>query len=423
MSTRSRRGRTLEDYRQEIYLCSRCGYCRDMVRARDATDLVCPIREKTGGFDSFTARGRNIIARGILEGKLDPKKISPEFVDTLFACTLCGSCQDHCLSLDPKTWDAFPNNEFTDHKVDVLGITESLRSIVIEKGDPPAIIRQVLKNIQLHGNPEGRPRNKRGGFLKELDFHVKTAGEGKCETLLYVGSTASYNERNQKTVKAITKILHVSNVDFCVLSNEEEDSGGDVLRLGEEGLFEELARRNLALFKKYGIRNLICVSPHDYDAFVNDYPVYMEEWPKLAINVPHYTEFIAELIRNRKIKIRQKLDKTVIFHDPCYLGRINGVYEAPREVVKATGARIVEMKSSRRNSYCCGGGGGGVWYEALHKPRLQTERATQACETHADILAVACPICAQMLEEGMTDIEKCDMKVQDVAEILLEAMT
>jgi Fe-S oxidoreductase len=423
MGSRSRRGRRLEDYRRDAYLCSRCSYCRSMVRARDATDLVCPIRENTGGFDSFTARGRNIIARGILEGKLDPKKISPEFVDQLFACTLCGSCQDHCLSLDPKTWDVFPDNKFADHKVDVLGITESLRSLIIEKGNPPPAIRGVLQNIQLHGNPEGKPKNKREEFLKELDFHVKKASEGKCETLLYVGSVASYNQRNQKTVKAIAKILYASNVDFCVLGNEEEDSGGDALRLGEEGLFEELAQRNLVLFKKYGTRNLICVSPHDYDAFVNDYPAYLEEWPKLDIRVQHYSEFLAELVHSGKLKIEKKLGKTVVFQDSCYLGRINDIYDPPRELIQATGARMVEMRSSRRNSYCCGGGGGGVWYEALDKPRLQTERARQACMTGADILAVTCPICAQMLEDGFSSVEKCDMKVLDVAEILLEAMS
>jgi Fe-S oxidoreductase len=423
MKSRTRRGRNLENFRREIYLCSRCGYCRGMVRARDTTDLVCPILENTGGFDSFTARGRNIIARGILEGKLDPKSVSPEFVDILFACTLCGSCQEHCLSLDPNTWDVFPDNKFTDHKVDVLGIAESLRGIIIEKGNPPPAIRQVLQNIQLHGNAEGRPRNKREEFLKELDFRVKKAGEGKCDTLLYAGSVASYNQRDQKIVQAIARVLHVSNVDFCVLGNEEEDSGSDALRLGEEGLFEELAQRNLALFKKYGVKNIVCVSPHDYDSFVNDYPAYLEdEWSKLKVKLQHYTEFLAELVRSGKLKIRKRLGKTVVFQDPCYLGRINGVFDAPREVIKATGAEMVEMRCSRRNSYCCGGGGGGVWYEALHKPRLQTQRAKQACETGADILAVACPICAQMLEEGLTSLEKCEMKVLDVAEILLEAM-
>jgi Fe-S oxidoreductase len=421
MTSRTRRGRRLEDFKREIYLCSRCNYCRGMVRARDATDLVCPIRENTGGFDAFTARGRNMIARGILEGKLDPKEATSEFVDTLFACTLCGSCQEHCLSLDPDTWDLFPNNKFTDHKIDALGIAESLRGIIIEKGNPPPAIRQVLHNIQLHGNPEGKPRSKREEFLKQLDFQVNKAREGKCSSLLYLGSSASYNQRDQKIVEAIAKLLHIAGVDFCVLGNEEEDSGSDPLRLGEEGLFEELATRNLALFKQYGFKNIICVSPHDYDAFMNDYPAYFErEWGKLNIKVQHYTEFLADLIKHGKLKIRNTFG-TVVYHDPCYLGRINGICDPPREIIKATGAKLTEMRSSRRNSYCCGGGGGGVWYEASHKPRLQNQRARQACDTGAEILAVACPICAQMLEDGLTDSGNCKMQVLDVAEILLNA--
>lgn len=422
VTTRSRRGRSLENYKHEIYLCSRCGYCRDMVRARDATDVVCPIRENTGGFDSFTARGRNIIARGILEGKLDAGKVSPEFVDMLFACTLCGSCQEHCLSISPDTWELFPNNKFTDHKVDVLGIAESLRSLIVEKGNPPEAIKQVLKNIQLHGNPEGQPRNKREEFLKELDFPVKRAKQEKCDTLLYIGSTASYNQRNQKSARALVQVLHASNMDFCVLGNEEEDSGADALRLGEEGLFEELAQRNLRLFKKYGFKSIVCVSPHDYDAFVNDYPVYLEEWSKPEFKILHYTELLARLIRNGNLKMHKKLKKTVVYQDPCYLGRINNIYDEPREIIRVTGAKLVEMRSSRHNSYCCGGGGGGVWYEPVHKPRLQIQRARQACDTKADIIVAACPLCEQMLEEGLTGLEKSDIKVMNVAEILLEAV-
>jgi Fe-S oxidoreductase len=391
-----------------------------MVRARDSTDLVCPIRENTGGFDSFTARGRNIIARGILEGKLDPKKVSPEFVDALFSCTLCGSCQDHCLSLDPETWNSFPDNKFEDHKVDILGIAESLRSMIVEEGNPPTVIRQVLQNLQSYGNPEGRPRNKRDQFTEELDFHVDRAAEGKCPTLLYVGSAASYNERNQITLRAVARILHASKTDFCILGNEEEDSGGDALRLGEEGLFEELAQQNLALFKKYGARRVICMSPHDYDAFINDYPAYLEEWNRLNLTVQHYTEFLAELVHSGKLKTDRKLQTKVTFHDPCYLGRINGIYGAPRELIQATGAKLFEMRLSRHNSYCCGGGGGGVWYEALDKPRLSSQRARQACDTDADVLAVACPACAQMLEEGLATVEKRDLRVLDVAEMLLE---
>lgn len=418
-----KKGRNIEDYKEDLYLCARCGYCRDMVRARDQTDLVCPLRESTGGFDSFTARGRNIIARGILEGRIDTSAFTQEFVDALYTCTLCGSCQEHCLALHPETWNKFQNNKFTDHQIDILGITESLRSLVIEKGVPPPIIRQILRNISLYGNPEGKPRTKRDAFTRQLDFNVKRASEENCQTLFYIGSIASYNERNQKIAQAIARIFHAADIDFCIFGLEEEDSGADAIRLGEVGLFRELAQHNFELFQKYKIKRVICLSPHDYDTFLNDYPVFLgDKWSKLNLEVQHYTEFIWNLIKSQKLMIKRKFNKTVTFHDPCYLGRINGVYEAPREIIQAVGADLVEMKLSRNNSYCCDGGGGGLWYEPLHKPQLESKRAKQACETHADILAVACPICMQMLETGINTIENCDMQILDVAEIVLKTI-
>ncbi|MGB9693299.1 MAG: (Fe-S)-binding protein, partial [Fervidobacterium sp.] len=404
-----RRGRSLKDYKKDIYLCARCGYCINMVRSRDNTLLVCPLRDSTGGFDSFTARGRNVIASGILEGKIDVQEISDEFIDALYTCTLCGNCQEHCLALDPKSWDRFPYNEFADHKVDILGITEALRSLIVETGKPPVMIRQVLQNISLYGNPDGKLRSQRDAFTKQLDFHVKKATEEPCETLVYVGSIASYNDRNRRTAEAIAKILHAANVDFCIFGNEEEDSGAIALELGEWGLFEDLALRNFELFYKYGIKQVICFSPHDYNVFISDYPAILgEKWSQLNLKIQHYTEFIQDLILSHKLHVNSKFNGTVSFHDPCYLGRVNSVYNAPREILIAIGARMVEMPLSRNNSFCCGGGGGGLWYEPLHKPRLENERARQAFETRAEVLAVACPICAQMLENGMKSIEKCD---------------
>lgn len=418
-----RRGRSLNDYKEDLYLCARCGYCRSMVRARDGTDLVCPIRENTGGFDSFTARGRNIIARGILEGKIDFSKPSRDFIDSLYTCTLCGSCQEHCLALDDRSWDRFPHNKFTDHKVDILGINEALRSLIIEKGIPPIVIRQVLQNIDQHGNPEGRPRSQRDAFTNQLDFPIKRAKDGECETLFYVGSVASYNERNQRMAQAIVKILYAADIDFCIFGNEEEDSGAHVLRIGEVGLFEELAQRNSELIRSHGIRHLICLSPHDYDAFLNDYPAFLEKkWTEQDLKIQHYSELLLDLIRSNNLRISHKFNRSVTFQDPCYLGRINNLHDAPREVLQAVGAKLVEMKMSRRNSYCCGGGGGGIWHDPLHKPRLENERATQACETCAEIIAVTCPICAQMLETGLNSIENCDLQVLDIAEIVLETI-
>lgn len=411
----------LEEYKKDIYLCARCGYCRDMVRARDNSDLICPLRENTGGFDFYTARGRNWIARQLLEGRISVQNFSEKSIDHLYSCLLCGNCTEHCLVIEPKTWDKFPNNVFEDHMINSDGITRALRSLVVEEGIPPSEIRKVLQNFRKYGNPMGEPRRERDAFTEELDFDIKNATEEECEIVFYVGSIASYDERNQRTARAVARILKAANVDFGILGTREEDSGGDIRDLGEEGLFEEMAKRNLELFREYGI-TIVCLSPHDYSAFLNDYPELLrEDWSKLSITIQHYTEFIAALIHDGKLRVRGNLDKKVTFHDPCKLGRRNNIYDAPRKLIQATGANLIEMRLSHSNSYCCGGGGGGLWYEPLDKPKVENQRAKQALDTGADILAVACPTCARMLEDGMKAIGG-EMKVMDVAEILEETI-
>ncbi|MBS7644312.1 (Fe-S)-binding protein [Candidatus Bathyarchaeota archaeon] len=411
----------LDDFRKEIYLCSRCGYCRDMVRARDNTDRLCPIRENTGGFEIYSSRGRNWIARQILEGSLSVKDFTEKFVDSLYSCLFCGNCTEHCLVLEPESWSRFPNNTFKDHIIDNNGITRSLRNLVVEEGIPPVEIRNVLHSVYRHGNPYGEPREKRDAWTKELGFNIKNATEERCEILFYVGSIASYNERNQKAVQAVARIMKLANVDFGIFGTREEDSGGEVRELGEEGLFEELAKRNLELFREHDITNVICFSPHDYNAFINYYPELLKEaWSRLNLKIQHYTEFLANLLRKEELAMK-KLDKKVTFHDPCYLGRKNGIYDAPRQILQATGADLIEMRLSYSNSYCCGGGGGGLWYEPLDKPKVENERAKQALETGAEILAVACPNCAQMMEDGISAIEG-KIRVMDIAEIVEETI-
>lgn len=409
----------LEDYKKSIYLCTRCGYCRDMVRFRDTTDLMCPLRETTGGFESFLAKGRNWIARQALEGKISAKDFSEKFIDHLYSDLLCGNCTKHCLVLDPKSWTRFPDDVFEDHLINVDAITISLRNLVVEEGNPPIQILNVLRNTGRFGNPLGEPPGKRDAFTKNIDFDIKNATEEKCEALLYIGSVASYNERNQKTVEAVVRILNAAKVDFGIFGTEEIESGGYVRELGEEGLFEELAQRNFELLSEHDIKKIICFSPHDYYAFIKYYPDVLKGGLK-GINVQHYTEFVSDLIRNKRLRVKGNLGKTMTFHDPCYLGRKSGLYNS-RDIIQATGGKLIEMRLSRGNSYCCGAGGGGLWYEPEDKPKIENQRAKQALETGAELLLVACPQCAQMLENGMEAVEG-KMKVVDVAEIVEENM-
>jgi len=408
----------LEKAKRSVYLCARCGYCRDMVRARDDTDQVCPLRETTSGFESFIARGRNWILRLVLDGKISPSDFSERFIDHLYSCLLCGNCTEHCLVLEPESWTRFPQNKFGDHLINNDVITMALRNLVIEEGRPPLQIKNVLQNVDRFGNPWGEPPEKRDAFTRDIDFDIKNAAEERCEVLLYLGSVACYNKRNQRTIQALAGILKAANVDFGILGNSEIDSGGCVRELGEEGLFEEIARRNSEIFRKCDVNKMVCFSPHDHYAFVNYYPDVLEGG-LAGINVQHYVEFISHLIRSGRLRLRGNLGKTVTFHDPCTLGRKSGLYDLPREIIQATGAKQTEMRLSHTNSYCCGGGGGGLWYEPEDRPKIENERAKQAIASGADILAVACPQCTQMLEDGMESVSGTK-EVMDLAEIVEE---
>lgn len=409
-----------EKVERMIHRCTRCGYCRLMFRARDGTERVCPLMDTTNGFELYTARGRNWITRQILEGKLDVEKITQEAISAIYACFICGSCTEHCLVLDPKSWERFPNNVYDDHLIINDEITRYLRSLIINIGRPPSEVREVLKNYQHFSNPYGKSKDERAAWVKKLDFKVKNLAEEGGTTLFYTGSIAPYEERVERSLLAIARVLELANIDFGILGSQETDSGAEAYDLGELGLFEELARRNLEAFKKYGISRIITVSPHDYNAFKRYYPALLgEDWLELNIEVKHYTQVIAEAIKDRKITLRSKLSSMkVTYHDPCYLGRKNGIYDSPRIIISATGANLVEMRLSRHNSYCCGGGGGGKWYRPPERTHAEIERIKQATETGASILLVACPICLTMLEDGVKSVG-ADMKVMEVAEFLI----
>ena len=412
----------LEEMSEDIYNCCRCGYCRDMVRARDNTKLECPNREYTGGFDSYCAIGRNWVARQVLEGRVDPTDFSDEFIDHLFSDLLCGNCTQHCGVIKPEAWDDFPDTTYNDNAIDINEVTRALRGLVITEGNPPPEIRDILENVFNQGNPQGEPKSQRDAFLEELDFEPKDAADEDVDVLLYVGSVASYDDRSQKAAVSVAKILNEADVDFGVLGNEEIDSGWLAYDLGEVGLFEELANQNLEFFKENGIDQVVVVSPHDYDAFSNHYSTYLaDDWDDSGISVSHYTEFVSDLLENGDLELEGGFDKTVTYHDSCVLGRRNSIFDSPRNMIEATGADLVEMELNRKNSFCCGGGGGLLWYEPDHEPKVENRRAEQAKETGADVIAVACPICTQMLDDGTKAVDG-DMEVIDVAEMVTKAL-
>ncbi|MFP4006158.1 MAG: (Fe-S)-binding protein, partial [Candidatus Hadarchaeia archaeon] len=293
-----------------------------------------------------------------------------------------------------------------------------LRGLVIQEGNPPAEVRDVLENIYEQNNPQGEPRSKRDSFTKNLEFEPKNAKEEDVEVLLFVGSVASYEEESKEIAAKIARILNEAGVNFGILGNEEVDSGWLTYDLGEYGLFEELAEKNLEMIKESDPKEIVFVSPHDYSVFRNRYPTYLgEEWEDLDVSLKHYTEYLKDLVDEGKLEIPNGFSQSVAYHDSCELGRRNQIFDAPRKLLEATGADLKEMELSRRNSFCCGGGGGLLWYEPEHEPKVENERVNQALETDAEILAVACPICRQMLEDGAKSVDG-EIEVMDIAEVI-----
>ncbi|MDZ7832596.1 MAG: (Fe-S)-binding protein [Desulfobacterales bacterium] len=234
-----------------------------------------------------------------------------------------------------------------------------------------------------------------------------------------MGSEQCYNPRDQETARALVDIFRNIKIDFGTLGNVEADAGEYALSTGEEALFEELAELNIKSIQKAKFKAVVTVSPHDYHVMKNEYPKLGGDF-----NVLHFTEFLNEMIQDNKLKLGQNFNKKVVYHDPCFLGRYNKMFDAPRNVLKAIpGLNLVEMSKIREDSECCGGGGGGAFIDIPAGERISERRVAQALETGAEILAVACPFCMAMFEDAVKAL-RCEDKIEvkNIAEIVRDAL-
>ena len=270
-----------------------------------------------------------------------------------------------------------------------------------------------------YNNPLAMAPAKRMDWAKDLG--VKTFPETtKAEVLYFVCCANAYDQRDQEVVKAMVPIFNKLGLTFATLGMEEYCCGDHILRLGEKGLFESLAEHNVGAFKSFEAKKIVTLSPHCYNTFKNDKPYADAKLP-----VQHYTQFLAEAIEQGKIKPTKQVKKKVTFHDPCFLGKRNDIYEPPRQILHAIpGLELIEMKRSRWNSFCCGGGAGRVWTEdAPCEKRPSNSRVNEALATGAEVIATACPYCITTLEDAIKvlDVEN-KIVVKDVLELLKEAL-
>lgn len=327
----------------------------------------------------------------------------------LWACTTCRNCEEVCPV----------GNEHVDKIIDMR------RYLVLMEGSLPAEGQRALTNIERQGNPWGISRRERTAWtqpLIEAGYAVPTVRENPdFEYLLFAGSMGSYDNRSRKITQSLVKLLHTAGINFAVLGDEEYSSGDTARRMGNELLFQELAAANIELFHRWGVRKIVTPCPHTYNTFKHEYPDFGLDH---SITILHHTELLAMLLESGRLIPRKPLEERITYHDSCYLGRYNGIYEAPRQLLRALpGVQLVEMERSRSHGMCCGAGGGLMWMEERAGKRINEARTEQALSTEPTIISSACPYCLTMLEDGVKQLGAEDRTAaRDIAEILVEAV-
>ncbi|HZB46672.1 MAG TPA: heterodisulfide reductase-related iron-sulfur binding cluster [Pyrinomonadaceae bacterium] len=319
----------------------------------------------------------------------------------LWQCTTCAACMEAC----PVFIEQMPK------------IVDMRRFLVMEEADFPDSMQEAVMSLERRGHPFSGTQATRLDWAEGLN--VRHVGETKdAEVLLWVGCGGALIERNQRVTRATAQLLEQAGVKFAVMGREEKCSGDPARRIGNEFLFEQLAKENVSNLNRHGVKQVVTACPHCFNTFRNEYPQYGG-----AFEVFHHSEYLARLVEEGRLKPVATTDRKITFHDPCYLGRQNGVYDAPRELVRISSrGEAVEMGRSRNRSFCCGGGGGMSFVDEPPDKRVNQERAREAVETGADVLAVGCPFCMTMMEDGVNARRgKRDVKVLDVAELLWEA--
>lgn len=334
----------------------------------------------------------NGTARG---GSAEPLIGSMLEADTLWACTTCLACVYECPMMI----------EHVDAVIDLR------RHQTLELGATPGKGAQILEELQATDTVSGRALNTRLHWAADLRLPVLDA-QGHCDVLLWIGE-GGFELRNQRTLRALVKLLRTADVDFAVLGEAELDCGHLARRLGDEATFEDLARRNIATLNRLHFNRIVTTDPHVLHTIRNEYSPFGGQF-----EIEHHTALLARLVRERRLTPKKPASAPITFHDPCYLGRYNKEFEAPRELLAALGSDVREMQRSGPRSMCCGWGGGASYTDVPGKRRIPDLRMEQVCETGAQCVAVACPNCAVMLE----GVVQPRAEVRDVAELLAEAV-
>ncbi len=432
----------IEDFNQlqliDLYACVECGRCTNVCPATGTGKMLSPMDLIVKLRDHLTEKGAAVtgqspwvpsyafsntegnqlaqmarnagaakdeVAAG-LESVNNTSLIGDVITEEeLWACTTCRNCEDQCPVM----------NEHVDKIIDLR------RYLVLTEGRMDQDAQRAMMNIERQGNPWGLSKKERENW-RDLDEDVsiptvkelKKAGE-EFEYLFWVSSMGSYDNRSQKIAVAFAKLMNEAGVKFAILGNKEANSGDTARRIGNEFLFQELAEKNIKEFQKHNVQKIVTIDPHAYNIFKNEYPDFGFE-----AEVYHHTQLLYDLVTEGRLKPSREINETLTYHDSCYLGRYNGVYDPPREILKKIpGISLVEMDRNRENGMCCGAGGGLMWTEDKTGNRINVARTEQALKVNPTMISSACPFCLTMLSDGTKakEVDE-DISTMDVAEIL-----
>lgn len=386
---------TLKDLRWPYLLaasaCTTCGRCQ----------AACPAMASGKPLDPRRVAGKLRHALDqVISGNSDGNLLGTVSADELWSCTTCGACAFECPA-----------------GVSPLGLIREMRGLVVEQGELPAMPARALENILHRGDPWGNPQSRRLDWLGNRKAPVVAADDERVELLYWVGCAGAFEPAAQHVSRAMVSLLEKAGASYAVFGSNERCCGDPARSLGEEGLFEKVARANIAAFQRHGVRKIVTACAHCLDILKNEYPRYGAD-----IEVVHHSQYLAELLDAGALSPQREHVRKVTLHDPCYLGRHNGEFQAPRFLLAAMpGAELTEMPRRGDRSFCCGGGGGHAWMNIPIGQRMDDLRIAEAAATGAEVVATACPFCKIMLDSaGAATEAETTLRVRDIAELLDE---
>lgn len=395
----------------DSYACTECGRCQDNCPAYQTEKPLSPKILHVDLKEHLLEVGPELVKKGeATEEKPQEKKEGEEKAliggvfseEFLWACTTCRACQEQCPV-------------YNEH---IQKIVDMRRYLVLMEGSFPSEAQLCLRNMENNSNPWGISFMSRADWAQDLEVK-KIADNPEAELLYWVGCAGSFDDRNIKVAKAMVNILKAAGINFTILGTEEKCCGDSARRIGNEYLYQTLVQENIANLKKYNVKRIVTTCPHCFNTLKNEYPQFDGNF-----EVVHHTEFIDNLLNQGKISLKKSVEKKLAYHDSCYLGRYNDIYEQPRRILGSVpGLNLVEIERRRANSFCCGAGGGRMWMEESIGQRINVTRFEEAMKEEPEGISTACPFCLSMFDEAskIKEMEE-KIKIYDIAEIVSEAL-